>query len=315
MPDLRIAKGQALGNDYLVLDAAELARALGPHRPLDLPEPELLEAGAPARPPLVATLARKVCDRHFGLGSDGLLLARLDTDPIQLRIINPDGTEAEKSGNGLRIFGAWLHEHGRVGRTPFRVRLPKDEVEMQVLGVEDDGSRDIVVQMGPASFRGADVGFTEEPGEALGHRLELGDGLEAEVNPMSLANPHCVVFVDMLDREDFLARAPRLCSHPAFRAGTNVQFARVAGPERVEAWIWERGAGETLASGSSASAVAAVALKRGLLVSREVTVAMPGGEAEIRVSEEWEVRLRAPAQPVYRGSVLAEVVREWLRWI
>lgn len=312
MHDLSIAKGHGLGNDYLILDVADLRRALG-ERDLRLPPAHALRPGAPAEPALLATLAKRICDRHFGLGSDGLLLADPSTDPVRLRIINPDGTEAEKSGNGLRIFGAWLHERGRVGRRPFPVELIRDTVEMTVLGVAADGARDIVVEMGKASFRGEDAGFAPEAGEALGWDLDLGEGLRAEVNPLSLSNPHCVVFVDALERGDFLARAPRICTHPeAFPAGTNVQFARVVGPARVEAWIWERGAGETLASGSSASAVASAALRRGLIDAREVTVAMPGGEVEIRISEAWDVRLRGPAQPVYRAAVPGAVVEGWL---
>src|SRR5690606_40254208 len=111
--------------------------------------------------------------------------------------------------------------------------------------------------------RGADVGVKPEPGEALGAELDLGEAGTARVNPVSLGNPHCVVFVDELDRADFLRRAPALATHPAFVAGTNVQFARVAGPDRLEAWVWQRGAGGTLAAVSRACALPAVARRPG----------------------------------------------------
>lgn len=286
MTDLRVSKGQALGNDYLVADFADV----------DTPS---------------AALVRGLCSRHFGVGSDGLLVGRLDTDPVQLRIYNPDGSSAEKSGNGLRIFGAWLFRRGLVGRAPFRVALSTDTVTMEVRAEHDDGSVDITVAMGRASFLGADVGFTPEPGYALGQTLDLGDGLVAVVNPVSTGNPHCVVFVDALDRDDFLARAPRLAVHPAFANGVNTQFARVAGPDRIEAWIWERGVGETLASGSSASAISAAAVRLGLVQARALTVAMPGGEVEVAVGDDFELTLSGPAQVVFEAVVPDRVAEGW----
>ncbi|HEX7089347.1 MAG TPA: diaminopimelate epimerase [Longimicrobiales bacterium] len=287
MPELPFAKGQALGNDYLVLDAADLPWPLEPHR------------------------IRMLCDRHLGIGSDGILLGFLEERPIRLRIYNPDGSEAEKSGNGLRIFAAYLHGRGIVRDEPFAVALPKDTVEMRVEATLPDGQLMIAVDIGTPSFLGAAVGFVPEPGEALGVELDLGEAGAARVNPVSLGNPHCVVFVDELDRADFLRRAPALATHPAFAAGTNVQFARVAGPDRLEAWIWERGVGETLASGSSASAVAAAARRLGLVAARDLVVDMPGGRVQVQAGEGEALRLRGPAEIVYRGR-LAEAVAQRL---
>src|SRR5690606_14236916 len=175
MPELPFAKGQALGNDYLVLDAADLPWPLEPHR------------------------IRLLCDRHRGIGSDGILLGFLDERPICLRIYSPDGSEAEKSGNGLRIFAAYLHGRGIVRDEPFAVALPKDTVEMRVESTLPDGQLMIAVDIGTPSFRGADVGFGPEPGEALGVELDLGEAGVARVITVSLGNPHCVVFVDELD--------------------------------------------------------------------------------------------------------------------
>ena len=285
MPELPFAKGQALGNDYLVIDATDLPWPLEPHR------------------------IRLLCDRHLGIGSDGILLGFPSETPIRLRIYNPDGSEAEKSGNGLRIFAAYLHGRGIVRDEPFAVALPKDTVEMRVEDTLPDGQLMIAVDIGTPSFRGADVGFGPEPGEALGFELDLGEAGVARVNTVSLGNPHCVVFVDELDRADFLRRAPALATHPAFAAGTNVQFARVAGPDRLEAWIWERGAGETLASGSSASAVVAAARRLGLVAARDLVVDMPGGQVQVQAGEGEALRLRGPAEIVYRGRLSETVVR------
>ena len=276
---LRFTKGQALGNDYFVIDAAE-------------------------HPDLTTEQVILLCDRHRGAGSDGVLYADLTTDPMHLRIINPDGSEAEKSGNGLRIFGAWLHrrEHVRPGEW-FDVRLARDTVSMRVEEELDDGVL-IRVRMGPATFRGADIGFVPERGETRDYPLDLPSGGSARVNTVSLGNPHCVVFVDELRRADFLERAPQLCTHTAFAAGTNVQFARVIGPRELEAWIWERGAGETLASGSSACAVAAAAVSRGEAQPGQFIVNMQGGSVEVTVSPEFDIELLGPASMVYRGELL-----------
>ncbi|MGH7477713.1 MAG: diaminopimelate epimerase [Longimicrobiales bacterium] len=279
-----IAKGQALGNDYLVADAAEL------------PAP-------PARDQV-----RSICDRHRGIGADGILIGDVARRPFRLTIYNPDGSEAEKSGNGLRIFGAWLHRRGLVRSELFRVRLTTDEVEIRVHGELDGGALDIAVAMGVAVLgAGAGAGAGERP---TATPLDLGDGRSAEVYPVSLGNPHCVVLVPELDRADFRARAPRLCTHPFFPAGTNVQFARVLDADTIEAWIWERGVGETLASGSSSCAIAAVTRALGL-TGAAVTVRMPGGSVSVRFDETGMAHLRGPAQIVFTGAVPRAVWEAW----
>lgn len=287
MPSLPFSKGHGLGNDYFVVDRADLTYEFTPE------------------------LARRLCDRHFGPGSDGVLLADLRAG-FELRILNPDGSPAEKSGNGLRIYAAYVHGRGlvRTGEM-FEVRLVKDTVRMRVEEELGGGVLLVRAEIGRASFRGSDVGFREE-GEVLGLPLPLPDGESAEINTVSLSNPHCVVFVDTLDRADFLARAPQLCTHEAFAEGTNVQFARVAGPHTLEAWIWERGAGETLASGSSASAVACAAVRRGFLQSGRFEVRMPGGSVDVEVSADYDVVLTGPAQMIYRGEILEDTLRDWL---
>lgn len=285
-----IDKGVALGNDYLVVARDDLAW------------------------PVTAPSCAAICDRHTGIGSDGLLIGTVDAGRFQLRILNPDGTEAEKSGNGLRIFGAWLHGRGLVQDAWFTVDLVKDRVRMRVEEVLPDGALLIRVEMGHASFRGQDVGFTPVPDEVLDVALDLPDGAgAASINTVSLSNPHCVVFVDALEREDFLRRAPRLCTHTAFRAGTNVQFARVVDEGSLEIWIWERGAGETLASGSSACAAAAAAVRRGFLRPGAFEVRMRGGIAEVEISDSYAVRLRGPARIVFSAEIDPAQLREWGR--
>jgi diaminopimelate epimerase len=276
---LRIAKGHGLGNDYLVVDSSVLPW------------------------PLTVERTRIICDRHRGLGSDGILIGDVSARPFRLDILNPDGSSAEKSGNGLRIFAAWLHRRGLV-RTGgwFDVQLVKDAVRMRV---EDElvfGAVQVRVEIGTASFLGRDAGFTPQPALALETPLDLPSGSRAVVNPVSLSNPHCVVFVEKLERADFLERAPQLCTHAAFPAGTNVQFARVAGPDTIELWIWERGAGETLASGSSACAATAAAVRLGSLPHGTFEARMPGGSVEVTVHPDFAIELNGPAQMIYEAE-------------
>ena len=271
-------KGHALGNDYIVLDPSD---------------------GAP--PPEAAI--RRLCDRHRGVGGDGILVADRDRDPVGLRIFNPDGSEAEKSGNGLRIFGAWLHGRGLVGEDPFQVALPEETVEMRVLEVRPDGALVLAVEMGRASFRAGRLPYTGAPADAevVGGAIEAG-GEVVSAHLVSMGNPHCVVFADTLDMERFRRLGPAIQDLPAFPRGVNVQLARIAGPASVEIRIWERGAGETAASGSSACAVVAAARRAGRIEAEEVEVRMPGGVVVVRVDASWAVRLTGGARMVFRGE-------------
>lgn len=279
-------KAHGLGNDYLALEMAELPFTLSP----------------PA--------VRLLCDRNLGVGSDGIL-ARVGSSRADfgLRIFNPDGTEAEKSGNGLRIFAAYLLDRDLVEvGSRFTAETPGGLVSLAVL--ERTAERVWVeVDMGIASFRSADVGLSGPDREVTGELLELSAGDRLEINTVSLGNPHCVIFDDEVDPETLRRRAPQVSTHPWFARGTNVQFARVLGAGVVEAWVWERGAGETLASGSSACAVAAVAVRRGLLAEKHVEVRMPGGTLEVEVREDWTIVQKGPAEAVFRGELTAELLR------
>lgn len=286
---MRFWKGHALGNDYIVVDGAD--------------------AGGPS-----AAVVRALCDRHRGVGGDGVLVADVGgSGPAGLRIFNPDGSEAEKSGNGLRIYAAWLHGTGRVGGEPFPVRLPGETVEMVVEGEGAPGFVVVRVDMGRASFRAGDVGFTEaEPGEeVMGRALRLDGEPDLPIHLVSTGNPHCVVFRERVEAADLRRLGPAIQAHPAFRAGVNVQLARVLGPGRLEAMIWERGAGETLASGSSACAVAAAARRSGRTEGDAFVVEMPGGQVEVRLSPDYDVRLTGEAGIVYEGTVRDAVLRGW----
>jgi diaminopimelate epimerase len=280
-------KGHGLGNDYVALAMEGL--------------------GFELTPPAV----RLLCDRHTGVGSDGIL-ARVPSSAADfgVRIFNPDGSEAEKSGNGLRIFAAYLLEQGEVEeRAPFTVETPGGIVRMEVLHVSGDGVLSVEVEMGTATFRSADVGLPGPDRETEDEPLELASGDLVRINTVSIGNPHCVVFADELDLDDLRRRAPQISTHASFERGVNVQFAVPMEPDGVEAWVWERGAGETRASGSSACAVAAAAVRRGMVSERQVAVRMPGGTLHVHVRDDWSLVLRGPVESVYRGTLTDGMLR------
>ena len=266
-----LIKYQALGNDYLVLD---------------LPGP--LEELVPLLPVL--------CDRHRGLGSDGLLA--FDPPNFAVRVFNPDGSEAQKSGNGLRIAAAHaVLEHGAGDQ--FELHTIGRANPVRVLG-RNGAEVMSELDIGRASFRAADLPalFDGEPDRV---HLETPAG-QVEAMLVSVGNPHCVVFGEPATRERCLELGPLLESHPAFPERTNVQLFEVADRGRIRVEIWERGAGYTLASGTSASAVAAACMRAGLVDDR-VTVQMPGGDLDVRKEASGNLVQSGPARRVYRARV------------
>jgi diaminopimelate epimerase len=283
------AKGHGLGNDYIVMEQATLPGALSERAIV------------------------RVCDRNWGVGSDGILLLVPTTRAdFGLRIFNPDGSEAEKSGNGLRIFAKYLWDHGHAhGRKTFTVDTRGGVVECTCH--ERDGRVNFVtVEMGRATFRALDIPMNGPDREVVSVPLQLADGRTLTATAVSVGNPHCVVFVDRLDEADVRALGPQLERHPAFPQRTNVQFARVAGRDAVDILIWERGAGYTLASGSSSCGAAAAAVRNGLCDHGRVTVRMPGGTLVIEVRADWSLRLEGPVEEVYTGRLSEEFARAWL---
>jgi diaminopimelate epimerase len=264
-------KYQALGNDYLILDLPG---------PLD---------------DLVALLPT-LCDRHRGLGSDGLLA--FDPGAMTVRIFNPDRSEAQKSGNGLRIAAAHaVLEHG--AGDSFELRTVDRANAVRVVARE---AAEVVTELdiGRPSFRASDLpaNFDGEPEHV---DLDTPAG-RVEAVLVSVGNPHCVVFGQPVTKERCLELGPHLEVHPAFPERCNVQLCEPMDRARVRAEIWERGAGYTLASGTSASAVAAACMRRGL-VDAKVTVVMPGGELALRRESNGDLVQTGPARRVYRATI------------
>lgn len=283
------AKGHGLGNDYLVIEESDLPAALS-----------------------TAAIVR-ICDRNWGVGSDGILLrvpsARAD---FGLRIFNPDGSEAEKSGNGLRIFAKYLRDHGHAKRDVFTVDTKGGVVECRCR-LEGGRVSFVTVEMGRATFTPAEIPMTGPTGEAVGVPLRLGDGTTLTATAVSVGNPHCVVLVDRLDDDETRRLGPLLENHPAFPNRTNVQFARVLDRDAIEIRIWERGAGYTLASGSSSCGAASAAVRNGRCDHGRVSVRMPGGELVVHVRPDWSLQLEGPVEEVCTGALTPEFEATYVR--
>ena len=265
-------KYHALGNDYLVFDPSE--------------RQECFSAGETIR----------ICHRNFGLGSDGILVGPIPSEKADfgLRILNPDGSEAEKSGNGLRIFARFLHDQGKVQSEPFTVDTLGGVVTCEV---SEDASV-ISVEMGQVSFHSdiVPVNVTGEAREVLDEPIDIA-GQSLRYYAATIGNPHCVVPTDEISEQLARELGPALETHPNFPNRTNVQFLQILDRNRIKIEIWERGAGYTLASGSSSSAAGAVARKMGAC-DKEITVEMPGGEIGLVIDDEFNVQMTGPATRV-----------------
>jgi diaminopimelate epimerase len=280
-------RGHGLGNDYLVMDPKELSFTL---------TPAVIEA---------------ICNRHWGLGSDGILTpVSSKTADFGLRIFNPDGSEAEKSGNGLRIFARYLHATGRTKKRRFTVETKGGLVTVDLhLDRRGDAST-VTVEMGQAVFAPSALPCTLPVAELLQQSIEAA-GRSVVFTGVSVGNPHCVVFKqsgESWSREDLLTLGPALEHHSIFPKRTNVQLAVPTGPKELFILIWERGAGETQASGSSSCAAASAAVKLGLVTS-PVAVKMPGGTLTIEVASDFSLTMKGPVAEVARGSLSPSFVR------
>ncbi len=282
----QFVRSHGLGNDYIVMDPASLSFKLTP-----------------------ANIIR-ICNRNTGVGSDGILaLEKSSSSEAKLRIYNPDGSEAEKSGNGLRIFCKFLFEHGYTEKSFFEIETAGGKVQAQlhlVLGKAPT----VTVEMGKATFDSAIIPVSGFTGEVVEKKLKLEKaGKELTVTCVSVGNPHCVVFYDDIEaaEKDIHVLGTLLENHPQFPNRSNVQFAKVENSKEVSIRIWERGAGYTLASGSSSCAVAAACVKT-KRTGGDLTLHMPGGDLSLKVSEHFDLTMRGPVEEICVGTVTGELL-------
>jgi diaminopimelate epimerase len=286
-PDaLEFTKYHALGNDYLVMRPADFG------------------------PGQAQALAPRICHRNYGIGSDGILLGAPAQSgaEFELRIINPDGSEAEKSGNGLRIFARYLYDGGRVGSEPFRIATRGGVVRAQVFP-----ERGLIrVAMGRASFDSQVVGISGPRRDVVAEAMQFG-GRTLSCTGVSVGNPHCVITSVPVTEDEARSLGPIVERDPRFLNRTNVQLLEVIDRGAIRIQIWERGAGHTLASGSSASASACAARRLGLC-DAHVQVHMPGGVLEVEVEPDYNVTQTGPVARVAQGSVDAETLSDGAPW-
>ncbi|MDH4873407.1 diaminopimelate epimerase [Pseudomonas sp. BN515] len=227
---------------------------------------------------LTSAQISRTCDRHRGLGSDGILVPVLaPAEMPAVLIYNTDGSLAEKSGNGLRIFCRYLWDRGHVSAGEFQVRTAGGVVSCQVL----DEGRSVAIRMGRAQFPDRDLPELTVEGRAL------------RLNPVSMGNPHCVIFVEQPDELIARSLGPIIEHLEHFPNRTNVQFVQVIDRNNLEVRIWERGVGYTQSSGTSSCAAAAVSRRLGL-VDPKVDVHMPGGMIQIVLDDDFDVLMQGP---------------------
>jgi len=279
---MRFHKYHALGNDYIVLD------------PRDFPS---------WRPAPTIEQIRVVCHRNFGVGSDGILWGPLPSQTSQfgLRIFNPDGSEAEKSGNGLRIFSRFLYDQGLAKQPNFTVEVPGGQVAVAL----KDNAQLISIAMGHVSFSSEKIPVVGAPREVLNEKIKILDR-EFTYCAATIGNPHCVLPLTEISADMAHKYGPHLETHPHFPRKTNVQFLKVLDRANIQIEIWERGAGYTLASGSSSSASAAVAHRLGL-VDRSLTVHMPGGKIGIEIGDAFSIMMTGTVNKVAEGQMHPEL--------
>jgi diaminopimelate epimerase len=276
---MKYLKYHALGNDYIVLAPDEIPKGLSPEA------------------------IQLICHRNYGVGSDGILLGPADSKSCDfaLRIFNPDGSEAEKSGNGLRIFARALWDQHVVSDKPFTVETLGGVVTCRI----DPKGKSVTVEMGQVSFSSTRIPVIGPPREVLNEELRVGDRVFTFC-AATVGNPHCVILSDNPSWQESRQYGPLIETDSRFPNRINVQFMKVMDRKNIQIEIWERGAGYTLASGSSSTAAAAVAKKLGFCHS-DILVHMPGGTIRIQFDEGFRATMTGPVSKVCEGVISREL--------
>lgn len=271
---MKFYKYHGLGNDYIVIDPGETN--------ISLDESKI----------------RLICHRNYGVGSDGILYGpEIKDNYFKLRIFNPDGSEAEKSGNGLRIFSRYLWDTGLVKTNPFIINTIGGNVQSEVMNNGDL----IKIEMGQVSFIASKIPLIGEEGEVLNRNFVI-KGKSFRYCAANIGNPHCVVLCDDISPELAKEYGPHIETNAIFPRKTNVQFMKVIDKKNIQIEIWERGAGYTLASGSSSIASSAVAFRLGLC-ENNITVKMQGGDLNIEFTNDFKATMVGPVIAICEGTI------------
>lgn len=276
-------KSHGLGNDYIVINSENISFPINSHT------------------------AKLICDVHYGIGSDGLLVkVPSKTTDFRVKMYNPDGSVFEKSGNGLRIFCKYLYDYDFTKNKSFTIETDGGTVESEIIKEYGNKAKLIKVNMGRAEFSCANIPINFDKSECINEQVQVDDKILA-VNCVSMGNPHCVIFRDILEKEEILKYGTFIENHTIFPNRTNVQFAKCNSPSSAEILIWERGVGFTNASGSSSCAVAAV-LKKLNKIENEISINMPGGTLQIQCDDEFNLTMTGEVEEIIHGHFSKELI-------
>ncbi|MGQ9557594.1 MAG: diaminopimelate epimerase [Desulfurispora sp.] len=279
---MQFIKMHGLGNDFVVVNW------------LGQPEPPCREAD-------LSGLARRVCDRHFGIGADGLVLLRPSkTADVRMQIINSDGSEAEMCGNAIRCVALYLYSQGLVPKRLLEVETGAGIMRPEIVLAPDGSVSGVRVDMGQPRLERGQIPMQGPAGRVVDEPLAAA-GQEFRVTCVSMGNPHCVIFVPDVAQVPLAEWGPQVENHPAFPRKTNVEFVQVLGRDEVRMRVWERGAGSTLACGTGACATAVAASLNGL-TGRRVRVNLPAGALDIHWADDGRVYMTGPATAVFTGN-------------
>jgi diaminopimelate epimerase len=249
-------------------------------------------------------VARKVSSRHFGIGSDGLILILpSDRADVRMRMWNADGSEAEMCGNGIRCVAKYAYDHGITRKPTITAETGAGILTLQLFTGADDTVERVRVDMGRPRLTRAEIPMLGDPqdGRVIDQPLAVGDET-FRITCVSMGNPHCVLFVDGVEQYPVERHGPRIETHPAFPRRTNVEFVQVISRAEVRQRTWERGSGETLACGTGAGAVCIAGVLTGR-TERRIVNHLSGGDLELEWADDGQLYMTGPAVEVFSGSI------------
>lgn len=277
MKTLKFTKMHGLGNDHIIIDLFK-ENLLNPHE-----------------------IAQKMCDRHLGVGADGLILVRpSETYDFKMQVINNDGSEAEMCGNGIRCLARYVIESGLTDKTEFVTETLRGP-HAQKVHLVNGNFADVTTAMGAPFLRRSEIPMTGVDSEKVVNEELVVDGISYRITLVNVGNPHCVVFVDNVDDVDVSGIGPKFEFHPAFPNRINTEFVQVLDRNNIRMRVWERGSGETMACGTGATASVVAAILNGLTFDT-VTVHLKYGGLIIEWKDHGELYMTGGAETVFSGE-------------
>jgi len=280
---IKFTKMHGLGNDFILIDC--LDRELGNH-------------------PFLSNLSKKLCDRHFGIGADGLILIlSSEKADLRMRIYNSDGTEAQMCGNGIRCFAKYVYENKLIFKSKFTVETLADIITPKLI-FKNKKILGIRVDMGIPKLKKSKIpvkGSDNLP--VINEILQVNSKQNIKISCVSMGNPHCIIFVEDIQSIPINEIGPKIENHPIFPEKTNVEFIQILNKKELNFRVWERGVGETLACGTGACA-ALVASVLNNKSERQAIIHLTGGDLDIEWIENGPVFMTGPAKLVFKGEIM-----------